>query len=149
MSFLDDLFGGTDDSAQKSQEQSNQWARELFKKNAQRARSDALNILPVSQDNRRAAFQGALDIFGDTIPVQMQQFRRGNTNAQAALLAGLPQIQNAIMGAPVDLSGLQVRSLNPDRSFANVTLPKAKKLNAGPLLGGDPNNSGPKSKEGK
>jgi len=34
-------------------------------------------------------------------------FQQGNVQAQQALLAGLPQMQNAIMGRAVDTRGLQ------------------------------------------
>ena len=37
----------------------------------------------------------------------MQAFQQGNVGAQQAILSGLPQIQNAILGGNVDLSGLQ------------------------------------------
>jgi hypothetical protein len=126
MSFMDTLFGGTDDSAQKSQELANQLDRELFNKNANQARWDSINLFGAGDDNRRAGTQGAMDIFSETIPAQMEQFRGGNVAAQQTLLAGLPQIQNALMGLPVDLSGLQAQSLPFDASFANQALPETK-----------------------
>lgn len=126
MSFMDTLFGGTDSSAQDAQIEANAATTELVAKNANRSRWDSINLFGVGDDNRRAGTQGAMDIFSETIPAQMEQFRGGNVAAQQTLLAGLPQIQNALMGLPVDLSGLQAQSLPFNASFANQTLPETK-----------------------
>jgi hypothetical protein len=57
-------------------------------------------------------FQGAMDVFNQAVPQQMQAFQQGNMGAQNALLAGAPQFQNAILGGPVDYSQMQAQQLN-------------------------------------
>ncbi len=90
----------------------------------QRARAAAIPLFGSAQQNALAGFQGALDIFGQTVPAQSQVFQAGNVGAQQALLAGLPQFQNAILGGNVDLSQLQAQTLDlPDFSNLNLQLP--------------------------
>ena len=85
-------------------------------------------INPIFQSAGQAAqqgFQGALDVFGQSLPQQASLFQGGNVAAQQQLLAGLPQIQNAILGGNVDLSGLQpFQAQQPDFSFANQQIPQ-------------------------
>ena len=70
----------------------------------EQGRQDVLAAFPKAQEARRQGFQGALDVFGQSIPQQLQAFQGGNVGAQQALLGGLPQQQNAILGLPTDLS---------------------------------------------
>ena len=119
------LFGGTDDSAQRAQSRQNEQARELIARQAEQARGDILNLFPIGTANRSLGFQAALGQIGSGITGQSGVFGAGNVGAQQALLAGLPQIQNAILGQNVDLSGLQAVNLQPDLSaFTNVQLPE-------------------------
>ena len=74
---------------------------------AQQARGDINKISPEAQQSANLGFQGALDTFGQSVPAQLQAFQEGNVGAQQAILSGLPQMQNAILGGNVDLSGLQ------------------------------------------
>jgi hypothetical protein len=88
------------------------------------ARNDVMTILPQAQQQANQGFQGALDVFGQSNPAQMDVFQQGNLGAQQALIAGLPQIQNAILGGNVDLGGLQPFQIQqPDMSFMQQTLP--------------------------
>ena len=88
------------------------------------ARKDILNLVPAADINRNLGFQGALDIIGQTTPQQLGVLQQGNVQAQQQLLAGLPQIQNALLGRGVDLAALQPRALNVDSSFAQQKLPE-------------------------
>ena len=51
----------------------------------------------------RAGYQAALDALGGTDTASNAHDRRGNYLAQAQLLAGMPQFQNAIMGLPLTI----------------------------------------------
>lgn len=131
--LVKDVFGGTDDSAQKDTKRANKRAQQFIEEKAAEARADALALFPGFEQNVQAGAQGALDIFGQAVPQQLGAFQTGNVGAQQALLAGLPQIQNAILGRPVDLSGLQAQQLPVDLGFAQQQLPQFQ--SAADLLG--------------
>jgi len=90
-----------------------------------RARDDVNRLFPQAQQSAQLGFQGALDVFGQSLPAQTDVFQQGNLGAQQAILSGLPQIQNALFGNQVDLSQLQPFQVQqPDLSFFNQTLPQ-------------------------
>lgn len=74
---------------------------------AEEARGDVNRLFPQAQQVANQGFRGALGVFGESVPAQFDVFQQGNVGAQQQVLAGLPQIQNAILGGNVDLSGLQ------------------------------------------
>ena len=116
--------GGGDKSAQKEQIRANQETLALIERQAQQATRDVGRLFGSAQENLLAGNQAGLNIFGQTIPQQFGAVQQGNVGAQQALLAGLPQQTNALLGLPVDLSGLQPRSINVDTSFAQQQLPQ-------------------------
>jgi hypothetical protein len=113
MGFFSSIFGGTDDSAQELTAADNARRQAFIEEQAAQARGDVFNLFPGAQQVRQEGFQGALDVFGQTIPQQL-----------GLLQAGLPQQINAILGKPLDLSGLQ--STNTD--FAQQTAPSLPPL---------------------
>ena len=87
------------------------------------ARSDIGQLFPQSQQSAQQGFQGAIDMFNQGVNPQMQAFQGGNVAAQNQILAGLPQIQNALLGNQVDLSQLQAyQAPQQDLSFMNHQL---------------------------
>ena len=70
-------------------------------------------------------FQGALDIFGQSVPEQARLFGGGNVAAQQQLITGLPQIQRALLGQQVDFSQFQPVQLTPNLAFTQQTLPQS------------------------
>jgi len=118
------IFGGTDDSAQKAQTRSNAQTQRFIAEQTAKARKDILDIFPVAEDNRNLGFQGALDILSQTIPQSQRALQTGNLQAQQHLLAGLPQIQNALLGtAPVNFTGFRPQTVPLDLGFASQQLP--------------------------
>lgn len=95
------------------------------------ARRDAIPLFESGFQNQQQGFQGALDIFGQTIPGQINAFQGGNQNAQNTLLAGLdPQIA-AILGGNINLGGLQAQQApTPDMSIFQQQLPQFTGINA-------------------
>lgn len=92
---------------------------------ADEARRDINTIYPEAQRTAQQGFQGALDVFGQSLPAQTSTFQSGNIGAQQAILAGLPQIQNALFGNQVDYSQMQPFEVQqPDLGFFNQTLPQ-------------------------
>tara|TARA_R110000803_G_scaffold170266_2_gene233301 strand:+ start:603 stop:1166 length:564 start_codon:yes stop_codon:yes gene_type:complete len=87
------------------------------------ARGDLFKLFPAAQENSQRGYQGALDVFKQALPQQANTFQAGNVAAQNQLLAGMPQYQNAILGAPVDYSQFQATQLEqPSFDFANQQL---------------------------
>ena len=124
-SIVDTLFGGGGgEKATKQQRKENERTREFIEQQQAQARADALGLFSAAGQNRQLGQQAALDVLGQTIPQQFSTFQQGNVGAQQALLAGLPQFQNAILGLPTDLSGLQPQTLQFDPSFAQQQVPQ-------------------------
>lgn len=89
------------------------------------ARGDLFKLFPAAQQNLQQGFQGALDVFGQSLPAQTQVFQQGNVGAQQQLLSGLDQQRNALFGNQVDFSQLQpVQLQTPDLSFFQQQLPQ-------------------------
>ena len=100
---------------------------------SERARSDAIPLYASAQENALAGYQGAMDVFNQFAPFRERQFQQGNQNAQQALIAGLPQQQNAILGGPIDYSQMQVRNVSPPaNSMFNQQLPDFNMINRKP-----------------
>ena len=94
---------------------------------ADEARGDINRIFPSAQRTGQEGFQSALDVFGQSLPAQTDAFTQGNVGAQQAILSGLPQIQNALLGGNVDFSQLQpFESQSPDLGFFQQTLPQLR-----------------------
>jgi hypothetical protein len=134
MGFFDKLFGGTDKSAQKLTQQDNAQRQAFIERQMAQARGDMLAFAPGMEQNSNLGFQSALDVYGQTIPQMMDVFQQGNMAAQGHLLAGMPQVHNAILGMPVDYSAFQPTQLNYDASFAQQQLPQFR--TTADLLGG-------------
>ena len=122
--FLDITGAKAQQRAIDAQERQNRQEQELKARLAAKARNDALNIFPVADENRNLGFQAALDVFGQSAPQQLSAIQQGNVGGQQALLAGLPQIQNALLGLPTDLSGLQPQAIQFDPGFLQQQLPQ-------------------------
>ena len=120
-----DLFGDvTGEEQAAAQARENLESREFIERQAEQARGDVLKLFPAAEEARQLGTQGALDIFGQTIPQQLDVFQRGNVGAQQTLTQGLPQILAALRGTPIDLSQLQPQTLAFDPSFAQQQLPQ-------------------------
>lgn len=111
--------------ATKAQEGAARTASEETRRAVTQARGDLFKLFPAAQQNLQQGFQGALDIFGQTLPAQTQTFQAGNVAAQQQLLSGLPQFQQAILGGNIDFSQLQPTQLQqPDLGFFQQQLPQ-------------------------
>ena len=122
-SVVKKLFGGTDKSSLEAQQTSNADTQRFIEQQGAQGRSDILGLAPGVGQNLNLGAQAALDVYGQTIPQQLSTFQQGNVGAQGALLAGMPQFQNAIMGTPVDYSQFQPQAIQYDPSFAQQQLP--------------------------
>lgn len=110
--------------ARRTQVEASDQQTQLIREATAQARKDIDRLSPMAQENLLRGNQTALNIFGGLAPAQMDIFQQGNVGAQQALLSGLPQIQNALLGMPTDFSALQPQQLQmPDMSFMNTQLP--------------------------
>ena len=82
-----------------------------------RARGDVTRLFGTAGEARERGFGRALDFLSTAPDIQIAPFQRGNILAQEQIARGLPQIQRAIRGQPVDLSGFQARSVGAPESF--------------------------------
>lgn len=115
----DNFFGGAAKDAAKQQTKAIEEASDITQQATNQARSDIMTMFPMAQQNILAGNTGALDLFSQAMPQQMQAAQQGNLNAQQMLLAGLPQMQNALLGNQIDYSGLQAQQQAlPTMSFS-------------------------------
>ena len=128
MGILSDIVGAFTGSSQrdaaKQQAQSIEQGQDITRAAAEKARADVMSLFPQARQDTLGGFQGALDIFSQTIPQQAQVFQGGNVAAQNTLLAGLPQFQNAIFGNQVDMSGFAPYEAPVNMSFSQAELPQ-------------------------
>ena len=106
------LFGGTDSSAQDAQIGANAATQAFIESQAKQGREDLFNIFPVAQQNLLSGQQGATNVLAGAFAPQLQSFQGGNVGAQQALINGLQQQQNALLGGQVDLSQLTPQAAN-------------------------------------
>jgi hypothetical protein len=107
----------------RASEQAGEKSSQQIAASTAQARNDLFKLFPAAQENAQRGYQGALDVFNQALPQQAGVFQAGNVAAQNQLLAGMPQYQNAILGAPVDYSQFQATQLQqPSFDFANQQL---------------------------
>lgn len=119
----DSFFGGAEKEAGRKNRAELAKGRRAVEAAAAQARGDAIPLFGGAQESQRLGFQSALDVFGQSVPEQARLFGAGNVGAQEQLIAGLPQIQRALLGQNVDLNRFQPVQLTPDLDFAQQTLP--------------------------
>lgn len=125
-SFIKAIFGGKDSSAQKAQIDANAADRALFQKNTDTGIRKTEALMNAGDENRNMSFQQALSLLGGSLPAQLDVQQQGNVGAQQQLIQGLPMIQAALMGNPVNLASLQPTRITPDMSWNNTKLPDFK-----------------------
>lgn len=121
---IGDVFGSVSDAlfgdpnqALNAQQKSNNQSREYTKEMADQAAADANRLYYTSAQPLQQGYQAAIDALGGTARQQIDTTARGNYYGQEALLSGMPQFQNAILGNPVDNSALQPKILHPERNL--------------------------------
>lgn len=119
------LFGDSGKGQSKAQALENDKNRAFIREGITAAREDINRLFPQADAARLFGAQGAQDIFASAVPQQFQQFQQGNIQAQSTAGAAPQQIQNALLGLPVDFGFLQPQQTQaPDFSFLNQPLPQ-------------------------
>lgn len=106
-----------DTSAQRAQTAQNARSQEFIEQQSRMAQLASQRLFDTGQNNLLAGNEAALNLFQQGAPQQLSAFQQGNMNAQNQILAGLPQIQNAIMGTPVNYGAFTPRAVNVDTNF--------------------------------
>ena len=86
---------------------------------ADRARGDVLDFFPTAQQDLLAGAGAAGDIITQGIGEQQRLFSGGNIGAQGTLGAGFGQVQNALLGLPVDQQAFAPRPIELSQPLVN------------------------------
>jgi hypothetical protein len=127
-SFIKAIFGGKDSSAQKAQIDANAQDRALFERLAGESRDAAISLTGAGRENQNMAFEQVLQLLGASIPQQLSVQQQGNIGAQRQLIQGLPNIQAALMGNPINMAAMQPTRISYNTDFMNQSLPKFKTI---------------------
>lgn len=107
-----------DDSAQRAQMKANERNQAFIEEQAAKAERSGTSLYDLSQQNLLAGNAAAMGAYKDAFNPQLQSMGQGNYNAQQQISQGLPQIQNALMGLPVDYSAFSpMQQAAPDMSW--------------------------------
>ena len=118
-------------------ESSEEAAARFARESTEEARNAAIPLYQQAQDNSLMGIQGALDVFGNTGPAQLNAFQQGNEQAQLALQYGQRQAQDAILGNTLNPYIQGSRGIDPiDPSIFQHQLPQFGRLTD--ALGGGP-----------
>jgi hypothetical protein len=101
----------------------------------EQSRQDIMKLFPGAFDNMNMGYQSALDMLNQSLPMQASTFQQGNMNAQNTLLNGMDPYMAALMGNPIDMSGLQARGVDYNFDWIPQQLPQYQ--SPGQLLSGD------------
>ena len=129
MASIEDIFfGGSEKQAGKQASQELAKGRAALQNILQQTRGDLVGLTQGSRDAISDAVAQSLGIVGQTIPRAGEAFQRGNVGAQQNIISAMPQIQNALLGIPVDYSQFQTTEIPVDYSWAQQTLPAQRPL---------------------
>jgi hypothetical protein len=95
----------------ESAEEQKALSQEFIKQQMDQARGDLFKLFPSAQDSQQKGLQAQLGTIKTAFPMQINAFREGNVAAQQTLIDALPQVQNAILGRPMNL-GLRAQRIN-------------------------------------
>lgn len=106
-----------DDSAQKAQIAANERSQQFIEDQALKAENAAGRLFDSSARNLLAGNGAAMSLYKDALNPQMDTLNQGYSNAQNQISRGLPEIQNALMGLPIDYAAFQPQQITPDAGF--------------------------------
>lgn len=115
------IFGGgtttASEQSQAAQVSANAATQRFIERQSAQARADVREIFPQAQQLGAEGFQGALDVIGGGLPQRLSAFQQGNVGAQQITGDTLSQVQNAILGLPVDQGAFAPQTIGTDLSF--------------------------------
>ena len=105
------IGGVASNSAAKKAAKGQERALDASTAGTELARTDINRLFEQAAGQQQEGFSGALNFLGGAVPQQLAPFQAGNVAAQQQLSRGLPQIQAALLGNQLDLSGFQAREI--------------------------------------
>ena len=96
-----------DTSAQRGQTAANERAQAFIESQAQQAQQTGEALFSGAEGNILAGNEAAYALLRQLAPQRINACQQGNIGAQQQLISGLPQVQAALMGRPIDYSALQ------------------------------------------
>jgi hypothetical protein len=104
--------------ASKTAAKSAERGQDILAQSREQGRSDVMNQFPIAQQSQTKGFEEFRDFLtNQVVPQQTRPFIGGNMAAQEQISRGLPQIQNAILGNPIDTSGFTARQIGQAPTF--------------------------------
>jgi hypothetical protein len=94
-------------NARSDAERNRAESRRYIDEMAAKTQGQLFSLFQPIQQNNNAAMLAGLDVYKQAFPAAMNSFNQGNMNAQRTFAAGLPQMNAAILGGNLNLSGLQ------------------------------------------
>lgn len=91
-----------------------------------RARADINRLFPQAQQQRNLGYQRSMDMLSQAMPMTIDAMQQGNMNAQSVLAGGAQQMQNAILGGPVNYDFMQPQAVNVDYQSLLDNVPKVQ-----------------------
>ena len=132
------VIGGISSSkAAKTGAKAAERGQDILAASRDKAEANVNRLFPQAKEAQTQGFQNFRNLINEQVlPQQTQPFIGGNMAAQQQVARGLPQIQNAILGLPTDLSGFQARQIGQTpqfdlSSFAPQTQPQGFQLGPG------------------
>lgn len=126
-----------------SQEQQKADSQAFIERQMEKTRGELFKLFPSAQDSQQKGLAAGLNLYSQSVPMQLNAFKAGNMGAQQTIAGALPQIQNAILGRRTDLSGLQPRAVDvgqfnvpqaPQFQQINELMQQPQQQNVGGLL---------------
>lgn len=111
------IGGVASDRASKRAEKGQKEALEASQTAAGAAGVELRSRFGVADVARQRGFGQALGVLSGAPERQIAPFQQGNILAQEQITRGLPQIQNAILGRNIDLSGFTPRNVGQPSDF--------------------------------
>lgn len=110
--IVDAVFGGSAKDASRAQVESLDKAMRETRRSTKEAKDTILPMFDEAEQTRLARTQQAADILSEGFLPQLDVMSSGNMNAQQVLAGAAPQMQNAILGGPVNYSFMQPQGID-------------------------------------
>lgn len=124
MGFFSDLFGGQDTTGMKTSIQQNEAVRDQMHAITADSKDQLRSYIPRGMENQRQAYSSMFNLAKQTPQQQLGLIGQGSQGQQAALLGGLQNYENAILGLPTQqLQANPIQMQYAQNMFQNVQRP--------------------------
>jgi len=92
----------------------------LTREMAEKSRGAINNFIPQATNARNQGLQNQANFLSSALPATTDFMQQGNMNAQNTISGSMPQIQNAIMGGPVDYGFMAPQQIDYQQQMQDV-----------------------------